>query len=136
MEIKLTDMEFRRLLDLVYIGNWVLNSARSSDRIEDYDIVESLIFAQCEKVGMRSLIDISTGTVLPSRAFECGGIHEAIDEYDDTVFFEILAEEFARRDMGFPQITSENAPELEERMDEYMAEFENNGIENVHIDIG
>ena len=26
MEIKLTEKQFRRLLDLVYIGNWVLNS--------------------------------------------------------------------------------------------------------------
>ena len=26
MELKLTQKQFRRLLDLVYIGNWVLNS--------------------------------------------------------------------------------------------------------------
>ena len=26
MNIELTDKEFRRLLDLVYIGNWILNS--------------------------------------------------------------------------------------------------------------
>ena len=29
MEIKLTEKQFRRLLDLVYIGNWVLNSIAS-----------------------------------------------------------------------------------------------------------
>ena len=28
MELKLTDKQFRRLLDLVYIGNWVINSTR------------------------------------------------------------------------------------------------------------
>lgn len=28
MNIELTDKEFRRLLDLVYIGNWILNSTR------------------------------------------------------------------------------------------------------------
>ena len=26
MELKMTQKQFRRLLDLVYIGNWVLNS--------------------------------------------------------------------------------------------------------------
>ena len=26
MELKMTEKQFRRLLDLVYIGNWVLNS--------------------------------------------------------------------------------------------------------------
>ena len=28
MELHLTGKQFRRLLDLVYIGNWVLNSTR------------------------------------------------------------------------------------------------------------
>ena len=28
MQVNLTTKEFRRLLDLVYIGNWVLNSIR------------------------------------------------------------------------------------------------------------
>ena len=28
MQIDFTPKEFRRLLDLVYIGNWVLNSTR------------------------------------------------------------------------------------------------------------
>ena len=32
MNIELTDKEFRRLLDLVYIGNWILNSTRGDDR--------------------------------------------------------------------------------------------------------
>ena len=29
MKLELTDQEFRYLLDLVYIGNWVLNSTLS-----------------------------------------------------------------------------------------------------------
>ena len=29
MNIDLTEKEFRRLLDLVYIGNWILNSTRA-----------------------------------------------------------------------------------------------------------
>ena len=45
MQINLTPKEFRRLLDLVYIGNWVLNSTRENDRIKEYDQVESLIFS-------------------------------------------------------------------------------------------
>ena len=37
MEIKMTEKQFRRLLDLVYIGNWILNSTRGDDRIRQYD---------------------------------------------------------------------------------------------------
>ena len=33
MKIELTEQQFRYLLDLVYIGNWVINSTREDDRI-------------------------------------------------------------------------------------------------------
>ena len=45
MQINLTAKEFRRLLDLVYIGNWVLNSTRGEDRFQDYDDLER--FSPC-----------------------------------------------------------------------------------------
>ena len=134
MNIELTEKEFRRLLDMVYIGNWILNSTRENDRIEDYDQVESKIFAQCAKAGMHSLYEIQDGEVYPSAAFEDGGIHEAIIDYEDTVFFEILAEELARRDMNFEPINSENFDELTDRIDEYIEEFEQNGVENISLD--
>ena len=134
MNIELTDMEFRRLLDIVYIGNWILNSTRGDDRLPDYDHVESKIFAQCVKAGMPALFEIRNGEVLPSAAFEDGGIHEAIMDYEDTVFFEILAEELARKDMDFEPVTAENYEELADRIDGYIAEFEENGVENITLD--
>jgi len=97
MEIKLSEKQFRRLLDLVYIGNWVLNSTRGDDRIRQYDEVESLIFSHCLGHGMASLTELYEGELIPSRAFAEGGIHEAIMAYEDTTFFEILAQELALR---------------------------------------
>ena len=44
MQIELSNKEFRRLLDLVYMGNWVLNSTRGEDRFQDYDDLESKLF--------------------------------------------------------------------------------------------
>lgn len=134
MNIELTQKEFRRLLDMVYIGNWILNSTREDDRIIDYDHVESRIFAQCIKAGMHELFEIRGNQILPSQAFENGGIHEAIADYEDTVFFEILAEELARRDMNFEPISSENFTELTNRIDDYIAEFEQNGMDNISLD--
>ena len=55
MELKMTEKQFRRLLDLVYIGNCVLNSTRGDDRIKEYDQVESLVFAHCLDHGMAPL---------------------------------------------------------------------------------
>ena len=132
MNIDLTDKEFRRLLDMVYIGNWILNSTRAADRFEDYDIVQEKLFSLCAKSGMRSLIQVWHGHVFPAKAYEDGGIHEAIADYEDAVFFDILAEELSRRDLG-EDIDDFGA--LTARMDEYMAEFEKNGVANLTVDL-
>ena len=133
MEIKLTEKQFRRLLDLVYIGNWVLNSTRGDDRIRQYDQVESLIFSYCLSHGMAGLTELYQGELIPSRAFAEGGIHEAIMDYEDTVFYEILAEELARRDMEYQPVSNDNYEELVSRMDDYIAEFEAHGTDNILI---
>jgi len=120
LNIDLTEKEFRRLLDLVYIGNWILNSTRTTDRFEDYDIVQEKIFSLCSKSGMKSLVQLWHGHVFPSRA------------YEDAVFFDILAEELARRDLGED---CDDLAALTARMDEYMDEFEANGVENLTLDV-
>ena len=134
MKIELTELEFRRLLDMAYIGNWVLNSTRGTDRFADYDNVESLLFSYCPACGMHTLLESSGGVARPSTAFENGGIHEAIADYEDSIFFEILAEELARRDMDFEPISQDNLVELTSRIDEYIEEFEQNGIDNISLD--
>lgn len=134
MNIELTDKEFRRLLDLVYIGNWILNSTREKDRFEDYDILQEKIFALCARNGMSALISRWQGHIFPSQAYENGGIHEAIADYEDTVFFDILAEELARRDMEYAPISKENYDELVSRMEDYIEEFEAHGAEHISVD--
>ena len=129
MQIDLTAKEFRRLLDLVYIGNWVLNSTRGEDRFADYDNLESKIFALSP-----ALSEEWNGTVVPSQAYTEGGIHEAIAYYEDTVFYEILAEELSRRDMDYPEITEDNYDEIVSRMDRYMSEFQLSGVQHLTLE--
>ena len=74
-----------------------------------------------------------------ARSFSAGaatriGFHEAIADYEDAVFYDILAEELARRDMSAEQISQDDAEELNARMEEYFAEFEKHGIENVKVE--
>lgn len=134
MNIELTPGQYRRLLDLVYIGNWILNSTRGDDRITEYDEVESLLFTQSFKNGIKNLAEFYNGEVIPSRAFAEGGIHEAIMDYEDTVFFEILAEELARRDMEADG-DGEDPVKLSERIGDYINEFEMHGTDNITIDL-
>ena len=134
MELELTRKQFRRLLDMVYIGNWILNSTRGEDRFKDYDEVESLLFARAALEGMPTLAELYRGEVIPSRAFAEGGIHEAIIEYENNVFFEILAEDLARRDMDDVPIDESNYEELVSRMEAYISEFEVNGTDNITVE--
>ena len=129
MQIDLTPKEFRRLLDLVYIGNWVLNSTRGDDRFQDYDDLESKIFALSP-----ALSELWNGVVVPSKAFAEGGIHEAIAYYEDNVFYQILAEELSRRDMDYPEINEENNDEIITRMDRYMSEFQTSGVDHLVLE--
>ena len=133
-QLELSKKEFRRLLDMVYIGNWILNSTREKDRFEDYDILQEKLFALCAKNGMNALISRWQGHIFPSPAYENGGIHEAIADYEDAVFFDILAEELARRDLGCLDSEPADYTELNARMDEYMDEFEKSGVENLVLE--
>lgn len=134
MNLELNKKQLRRLLDLVYIGNWILNSTRGDQRFKDYDDLESLIFGKAVLEGM-PLAELYQGEIVPSRAFVEGGIHEAIAEYENNVFFDILAEDLARRDMDDAPIDESNYAELTSRIDAYIAEFEEHGTDNILVDI-
>ena len=135
MQLELSKKEFRRLLDMAYIGNWILNATRGEDRFKDYDQVESLLFDKARQEGMGILTEEYQGEAVPSRAFVEGGIHEAIMEYENNVFFDILAEDLARRDMNDAPIDESNYAELNQRIEAYINEFEENGTDTILVDI-
>lgn len=135
MKIELTEQQYRYLLDLVYIGNWVINSTRDDDRIQEYDQVESLVFSHCLHHRMSKLVELYNGELIPSRAFAEGGIHEAIEQYEDIVFYEILAEDLAMRDMDGEPMNQENYAALMDRIDAYMDEFDQYGTDHVSVDL-
>ena len=134
MELNLTRKQFRRLLDMVYIGNWVLNSTRGNDRFAVYDNLESKLFGLCRNHNMNVLVEDWNGVSVPSKAYTEGGIHEAIACYEDAVFYEILAEELSRRDMDYPEINEENYDEIITRMDRYMSEFQLSGVDKLILE--
>lgn len=134
MKLELTRKQLRRLLDMAYIGNWILNSTRGEDRFTDYDEVESLLFQKAREAGMAALTEDWMGIPVPSRAFAEGGIHEAIMEYENNVFFDILAEDLARRDMDDVPIDENNYQELTERIEAYIAEFDAHGTDHISVE--
>jgi len=134
MQIDFTSREFRLLLDMVYIGNWILNSTRGEARFQEYDNLESKLFSLCHSQGMDVLAFEEDGQHYPSKAYEDGGIQQVIALYEDTVFYEILAEELSRRDMGYAEITADNYDEIVSRMHRYMCEFEASGVDHLQLE--
>ena len=134
MELELTRKQFRRLLDMAYIGNWILNSTRGEDRFADYDQVETILFQKARELGMDALTDDWQGIAVPSQAFAAGGIHDAIMDYENNVFFDILAEDLARRDLDDVPIDETNYAELASRIDAYLAEFDQHGTDHILVE--
>jgi hypothetical protein len=93
------------------------------------------VFGKAAAEGMPTLAELYQGEIVPSRAFVEGGIHEAIAEYENSVFFDILAEDLARRDMDDAPIDETNYAELASRIDAYISEFEQHGTDNILVDI-
>ena len=83
---------------------------------------------------LRALVTAYMGHYFPSKAYEEGGIHEAIADYEDAVFFDILAEELARRDMLEENLNQDDMNELTNRMNDYMDEFERNGVDRIVVE--
>jgi len=53
MDLNLTREQYEKLLELVYLGNWLINAYRTDDYLEDYSDVVSLIFSQAGKPGWK-----------------------------------------------------------------------------------
>jgi len=52
MELKLNKEQYKKLLELVYLGNWMVNAYRTDDYLEEYSDVVSNIFSQAEAAGL------------------------------------------------------------------------------------
>lgn len=123
MQIELTEKEFRRLLDMAYIGNWILNSTRGSDRFEDYDKVESRLFSYCKDHGMASLTETWNGQPGSLPAFAEAASTRPLWTMRTRCSLTFWRRSWPARDMDYAPISNQNYDELIERMDEYMEEF-------------
>lgn len=134
MRVEFTEEQFRKLLDLAYLGNWMINSHRSGDIIEAYDDLQSYLFQHCPRFGMEELLDHADESY-PSVAYE-EEVSVFIDEYDDETLWEGLAMNLATKRVAEENVEPESA--LDRIFDyeaEYLAEFEENGLKNLPLPV-
>ena len=135
MNIEFSKEQFRNLLDLVYAGNWVINANRETELIKKYDTLESYIFSKCDEFGFKELAEKDEDESYPSGEFDESGIMDYVEDYNEDTVLQELAEQLSYRDA--PKVLSEDglADYLDERYDIYMKEFDENGLENVTVNL-
>lgn len=138
--------QFKTLLRMIYIANTVANGYRDEGFRREYDDLEQYVFSRAGAAGFpaatwRHEVD-GEEHHHPSRVFDSDPEVSAImDEYEDALFLELLAERLAERDVershgpNAEDRMSENDYEtlLATRTEEYLDHLKSEGLEGVRI---
>jgi hypothetical protein len=146
MKIEITKTEYRALLDVFQIADWVLHSHKMEEgpETEKYRRLEQKIFAFAKEMGFADLVefDPELGEYFPTREYdETNEAMPAIVEYDNDSFWEGLMERLAMRDLilkeGKAKVTAmdeeERLVKTEALREKYAAEFEKYGLSRLVI---
>jgi hypothetical protein len=99
MKLTLTAKQLEDLMKLVTLGNWVTNSWRGEERLDEFDEVESLVLAAAEGEGLKAFVERGEegrGSC-PSVKLE-EATQPYLDFYDDNTFWDQLVYRLADRD--------------------------------------
>ena len=142
MKIELTKEQLDKLAKLVYMGNWMANSWRNEDVIEEYDEVESLILNEANKHGLSeySELDEVEKKYVPSHELE-EKMAELVDFYNDNTFWDQLIFRMADRDYvrkhgeeAMAELETEKGMEREKPLlEKYEKEFNEHGLDRLEI---
>ena len=146
MKINLTKKEYRLLLDVLQIADWVMDSYHVDppEETQPYRELAQKFFAQAEEYGCQDLVeyDSATDTYYPAGELDFeGDWRKLMDEFVDFTFWDELMERLAERDViheiGIEQYSEmepfDRADKIGEVVEKYANEFEENGIKNIRI---
>jgi hypothetical protein len=143
MEVKLNlDQEqFRTLLEIVYLGNWMVNSIRTPV-LQEHDDMTRMFFAAAQNFGLDELAThhAKSDTWRPSEAMH-DAVEQFISDYEQEVFWSELVDALSARDldgtMGEDMVDSldDDEYDLKRRGFEkkYWDEFNENGVDRLFI---
>jgi len=146
MKIDITKKEYRQLLDMVEIAEWVLNAYGTgpSDETKEYSDIYQKILSLAKDMGYENLItyDKDLDGYFATAEYEESEHMRYIEEFEDDVFWEALPHRLAVRDLvkqfGEQKYTE---MEFEERVSKildleeiYNKELEENGIDNLRFE--
>ncbi|MCQ2605090.1 MAG: hypothetical protein MJ204_00930 [Bacteroidales bacterium] len=134
-KIELTDKQFQDLLQLLYMGEWVLQAYEPAPNANDVDALEQNLYESAYRQGNDDIeFDKKLGGYVPCEEFEedCDAI---IEKYDEHTFWEELIIRMANRDLAAMGADQLPPREFEKKQNElikkYEKEFAMNGINNL-----
>ncbi len=147
MKINITKKEYKTLLEILEIADWILHAHKTDEPPEDtkpYRELEQKVFALSKDFGYDHLItfDKELQTYFPTSEFEdtSPGM-DYIEDFENESFWEDLIARFVERDlireMGEEKYLSldpiERIEKEEPHWKKYGAEFEAHGIDQLEI---
>lgn len=146
MKINISKKDYRLLLDMLAISDWVMNSNKVEDdpRTEPYEKLEQKLFAFAKDFDCEDLVmyDKETGKYYPTAEYD-EHIFDTrfIEEFEDMSFWEKLCSGLAQRDLiqekGIEALkkmdTLERMTEEDVRAEKYETEFSENSLKHLII---
>ncbi len=142
MQIILTKEQYEKLMELVYLGNWLVNSYRGDERLEEYDRVAEQVLSFAPSSGYQDRVEFDEfeGRYFPSRKLD-EELKQYVDEYDDDVFWNVLIDRLAERDLiralGEEAVDNMEWDEYNQNMEPYVKRYEKeideSGVEHLEI---
>jgi hypothetical protein len=139
MTLTITEDEYRRLVVLTILGEWMMNATRKEPDAE-YEEAAGRLYSFASGTLAESLVvhDPETGAWTPSEESDAE-VHTFIDDYDDKTFWEDLTTRLAERDLlaqrGERAVSgmhpAERVRAIEAAAKKYVDEFEKNGLERL-----
>lgn len=144
MKINFTKKEYRTLLEMLYISDWVLNSFSNSleEQDENHKALREKIYSFHKEMQVVDWIHQDNEDCYETAEFDEHMHHKYIDEYNQNVFWEALIDQLSYRDLAneigieaFKRLEPlARMEKLEKFRERYANEFEKNQLDYVKID--
>jgi hypothetical protein len=141
MTITLSDDQYRRIVILTMLGEWMVNATRKEPD-GDFEFAASQLYAFAKGTPAEPLVtyDEESTRWIPSDTSD-DEVHTLIDDYDDKTFWEDLTTRMAERDLtaerGERAVNgmrpAERLRAIEAAAKKYVDEFEHHGLERLLI---
>ncbi|HAT7956513.1 TPA: hypothetical protein GJ770_04240 [Legionella pneumophila] len=144
MKINLTKKEYRALLDMLYIADWVLHSYTIKEAEPDeHEVLKKNLLSYFKEMDAEDKIEFSPefNDYFEKADYEDYLNEKVIQPYENELLWDELIHRLGERDMinavGMEQYSKMDAIErikrIEEIKEHYANEFENHGLANLKI---